>query len=408
MNRATATVTAPFTEEGIQAGTGSYRRANLAFFAAGFVTFITLYNVQPLLPVFAQEFNIPPALASLPLSLTTCTLAATMLLAGTISENLGRKPVMTASLLLTSIISILTSCTHSLHALLALRLLQGIVLAGLPSVAMAYLSEEMAPSSIAGAMGLYISGNAVGGMTGRIFTSLLTEHASWRTAIGVIGALCLLLSLVFTKCLPPSARFRRHPFEVRYLFTSLLGHLKEPGLLCLFGLAFLTMGSFVTLYNYLTFRLLAHPYDLGQTQASLIFLVYLAGSLSSGTVGHLVNRFGKLHMVRLSLTMMVVGGLLTLAHSLPAVILGVAVFTCGFFGAHSIASGWVGRRATIATAQASSLYLFFYYLGSSISGTVGGFCWSAAGWHGVIALICLLLVPAFALTHRLARLSSPR
>lgn len=408
MSRAAATATATFNEEGIQAGTGSYRRANLSFFAAGFVTFITLYDVQPLLPVFAQEFSIPPALASLPLSLTTCTLAVTMLLAGTISENLGRKPVMTASLLLTSMIAILTSCTHSLHALLALRLIQGIALAGLPSVAMAYLAEEMAPSSIAGAMGLYISGNAIGGMTGRIFTALLTEHASWRTAIGVIGVACLLLSLVFTKSLPPSARFRRHPFEVRYLFTSLLGHLREPGLLCLFGLAFLTMGSFVTLYNYSTFRFLAPPYDLGQTQASLIFLVYLAGSLSSGTIGRIVNRFGRPQMVMISLSMMAAGGLVTLAQHLPAVIFGIALFTCGFFGAHSIASGWVGRRATTATAQASSLYLFFYYLGSSVSGTVGGFCWSAAGWHGVIALICLLLLPAFALTHRLSRLSSPR
>jgi YNFM family putative membrane transporter len=59
-------------------------------------------------------------------------------------------------------------------------------------------------------------------------------------------------------------------------------------------------------------------------------------------------------------------------------------------------------------AQASSLYLFFYYLGSSISGTAGGFCWSRAGWGGVAGLIGLLLTAAFIVTALSARLSTDR
>jgi YNFM family putative membrane transporter len=91
---------------------------------------------------------------------------------------------------------------------------------------------------------------------------------------------------------------------------------------------------------------------------------------------------------------MTTGLLLTLSSLLGAVIAGIIIFTIGFFGAHAIASAWVGALAGQARAQASSLYLFAYYMGSSISGTGGGFFYASWGWPGVVALIFLLLVCA--------------
>jgi YNFM family putative membrane transporter len=388
----------------IRVGTPAYRRVNLALFCAGFVTFITLYDVQPLLPLFAREFDVSPAMASLPLSFSTVALALGMLVAGTLSETLGRRPVITVALFLTSILAILTYFSHSFASLLLLRLLQGVVLAGVPSVAMAYLGEEMDVSSIGQAMGLYISGNALGGMTGRIGSALLCDYVPWHAALAIVGGISLLLSLVVLKNLPPSTNFRQRPFQSRYLFTSLYQHLKEPGLLCLYGLAFLTMGGFVSLYNYIGFRLLAAPYNLSQYQVSLIFLVYLLGSFSSGMVGSLIHRFGRPFMIRLTLAVMVAGTLITLAESLLMIVAGVGLFTCGFFSAHAIASSWVGRRARTAKAQASSLYLFSYYLGSSISGTLGGIFWMRFGWNGVAAMITVLIAAAFAVSSLLLRL----
>jgi len=400
-----STVTHTLPPEGrVSIGTDSFRRANLALFCAGFVTFVTLYDVQPLLPLFSREFAVSPAVGSLPLSVATGALAVGMLVAGTVSETLGRKRTMALSLFLTSLLAILTLFSHGFGSLLVLRLAQGTVLAGVPSVAMAYLGEEMDARSIGAAMGLYIGGNAVGGMTGRIGSALLCDYVPWHTAMGIIGVLSLLLSWVFLKSLPPSTNFRQRPFQVRYLFTSLGQHLREPGLLCLYGLAFLSMGGFVTLYNYIGFRLLGPPYGLSQSRVSLIFLVYLLGSLSSGTAGRLIHRFGRGFMIRLSLSVMLAGTLLTLASPVPLIVAGVGIFTCGFFSAHAIASSWVGRRAHSAKAQASSLYLFFYYLGSSISGTIGGFFWTRAAWPGVAAMIALLVVLAFMVAALLLRL----
>ncbi len=389
----------------VRRGTVTFWQINLSFFAAGFVTFITLYDVQPLLPLFSREFSVPAALGSLPLSVATCALAVTMLLAGSVSETVGRKPIMTASLLLTSLLAILTAFSHTLPALLALRLAQGAVLAGLPAVAMAYLGEEIDPTSLGTAMGLYIGGNAVGGMTGRIYTAAVTDCFSWRTAIGSVGVFCLVLSLYFARSLPSSANFRRRPFAVRSLAASLAGHLREPGLLSLYGIIFMGMGAFVTLYNYVTFRLLAPPYSLSHTKVSWIFLVYLLGSCSSTLAGNLARRFGRGTTLWFSLAVMILGTAATLATGLAPIIGGIALFTCGFFCAHSVASSWVSVRAQTARAQATSLYLFFYYLGSSISGTVGGFFWTRWHWEGVAGLIALLLVCGLLFVARLASLA---
>ncbi|MGL4119233.1 MFS transporter, partial [Escherichia coli] len=51
--------------------------------------------------------------------------------------------------------------------------------------------------------------------------------------------------------------------------------------------------------------------------------------------------------------------------------------------------------------QASSLYLFSYYLGSSIAGTLGGVFWHNYGWNGVGAFIALMLVIALLVGTRL-------
>lgn len=391
--------------EQIERGTREYRRANLALFIAGFVTFSTLYTVQPLLPLFVTEFGVSPATASLALSTATFGLAWMLPVSGSFSDAYGRRVLMGTALLLTSLLALACAFSSTMPALLALRLLQGAVLAGVPAVAMAYLNDEMSPRAIGAAMGLYIAGNACGGMTGRILTSFIADFLPWRGAVAVIGIVALLLSLLFWVMLPPSRHFQRRPFRLGPLSASLFGHLREPGLLCLFSLAFLLMGGFVTLYNYVTFYLLAPPYQLSQSQVAFIFLAYAFGACGSSVMGGLVERLGRPRILYAALAIMITGVLMTLLSSLAAIVAGIVVFTIGFFGAHAVASAWVGVRAAGARAQASSLYLLAYYLGSSISGTGGGWIWSLYGWSGVVGMVTGLLVLAGFVILRLTTLA---
>ncbi|WHY78175.1 MFS transporter [Neobacillus sp. WH10] len=386
----------------LQQGTTAFRKANFALFAGGFITFSILYDVQPLMPIFTKEFHVTAATGSLTLSVTTFALAVAMLFTSSLSEAWGRKPIMAASLILSSLIVILTAFSPTFGSLISFRILQGIVLAGLPAIAMAYLSEEVDPKSLGIAMGIYISGNSIGGMAGRIITGSVTDFFSWRVAMGSIGVISLVLSLWFWFNLPRSNYFTPKSLKLNTLVKSMVGHLKDPALLCLFSIAFILMGSFVTLYNYIGFELMAPPYQLSQTIVGWIFIVYLTGTFSSTWMGRLSDTLGRRKVLWLGLVIMVTGAALTLVEPLVLKIIGIAIFTFGFFGAHSIASSWVGRRAQTAKAQASSLYLFFYYFGSSTAGTAGGFFWSNFGWGGVIGFIICLLLLAFPLSIKLS------
>lgn len=389
----------------IQQGTEGFRKSNLAFFAAGFNTFAILYSTQPLMPEFTKEFNISPTMASLPLSLTTISLAISMLFFGSLSEVWGRKPVMIISMIVASVLSILTACSPTFEMLLVFRVIQGIALGGLPSIAMAYLGEEMEPKSLGVAMGLYISGNSLGAVFGRIFSGMLTDYFNWHVAMGAISFISLVASLIFWMYLPKSENFHPRAPEMGKLLSSMVSHLKDPGLLCLYGIGFLILGCNVALYNYMGYVLTAAPYSLSQTLVGWIFIVFLVGTVSSVWMAKMAEKHGRQKVLLVSLAITLAGAFLTLDSQLWLKILGLPILTFGFFGSHSIASSWVGRRATHDKAQASSLYLFFYYAGSSVGGTGGGVFWSSFGWGGVVGMIAVFLLLALVLAKQLGKVA---
>lgn len=130
-------------------GTPEYRRASLVIFVAGFVTFAMLYIVQGLLPAISRDFSVSPASASLTLSLTTLPLAFAVIVAAAWSEGRGRRPLLIGSLIAASCLTLAAAASPNFASLLGLRVLTGLVLAGFPAVAMAYVAEEFHPPASA-------------------------------------------------------------------------------------------------------------------------------------------------------------------------------------------------------------------------------------------------------------------
>ena len=392
----------------ITRGGSDFFRATAALFFGGFSTFALLYSVQPLMPIFARVFNVSPAVSSLSLSATTGVLAISMIAAGTISEILGRKKVMVASLAASSAATMLASLSQDWTQLILLRALTGLALSGLPAVAMAYLADEMDGKAIGLAMGLYIAGSGLGGLAGRLTVAILADHGDWRIGIAIVGAMGLASAGLFIVALPESRGFAPQRPNLAALWASLIGHFADPGLRLLFLTGFLLMGGFVCVYNYIGFRLLEAPFSLSQTTIGLVFILYLAGTVSATAMGDLAGRFGRRRVLWIAMAMMLAGVVATLPDNLVSIISGIALVTAGFFGAHSIASSWVGLRAEKAKAQASALYLFFYYLGSSVAGSAGGWFFSRAGWPGVAGWIGALAGGALVVALRLAKVPPPR
>ncbi len=388
----------PPEPEWTRRGSGAYWRITVGLFLVGYATFSLIYCVQPLLPILSEAFAISPAQSSLALSLTTGSLAVSILCFGALSENLGRKWLMFGSMGVAALLNVTAAFIPDWHLLLAARAAIGVALGGVPAVAMAYLAEEIEPKGLGLAMGVYISGTAFGGMVGRVITGAVAEHFSWPAALGLIGVAGLAAALCFALLLPESRNFRRNP---RFRLAEHLGnwkrHLANPRLAALFAVGFLAMGAFVTVYNYVGFRLVAAPFGLSHGAIGLVFTCYLFGILSSSAAGWVSDRVGRGPVLTGGLAIALAGLGLTLSSSLVAVISGIAVLTLGFFAAHSTASSWVGQTAQGAKGHAASLYLLAYYVGSSVLGSTGGWMWSSGGWAWVAAFCGVAWVASAAL-----------
>jgi YNFM family putative membrane transporter len=387
-------------------GTPAYRRMSVALLMAGFSTFALMYDVQPLLPVFSAQFSVNAATSSLAVSFTTGIMALAFIPAAVLSDRIGRRAMMIFSLLASAALTVLSAVLPGWSELLAMRAAIGLALAGVPSVAMAYVSEEIHPESIGSAMGLYIAASAFGGMAGRLGIALLSQYLGWRGAIALTGGVGLAAGLAFAGFAPPSKAFTPRHHDPRSLALAMRGLLADEVLPLLYAEGFLLMGVFVTIYNYVSFRLEAPPYGLSQAAVGFVFLLYLLGSVSSAWFGAFASRLGPGRVFWMPIAALAAGIALATTGPLLAVLCGIATITGAFFAAHSTASGWVGRRATRDRAQASALYLLFYYLGSSLLGSAGGLAWNHAAWLGVAGFVLSLTLIALMIALRL-RHSSP-
>jgi Arabinose efflux permease len=314
----------------IKRGTPQFIRVTLALFSAGLATFALLYCVQPILPVLSHEFGVSPASASISLSVSTGLLAVGLLFTGPLSDAIGRKPVMVTALLLASCCTLLSTMMTSWHGILIMRALIGLSLSGVAAVGMTYLSEEIHPSFVAFSMGLYISGNSIGGMSGRLLTGVMTDFFGWRIAIAVIGCCALAAALMFWRILPDSRHFKAASLRPKSLFINFRLHWRDRGLPLLFAEGFLLMGAFVTLFNYIGYRLMMSPWSLSQAVVGLLSVAYLTGTWSSPKAGAMTQRYGRGPVMVSFIGVMLAGLLMTLFSSLWLIFYRHAAVLSGF------------------------------------------------------------------------------
>lgn len=392
-------------------GSSAYRRIALSLFLAGVATFALLYSTQSLLPLLSSHFAVSPAQSTLTVSVATLALGGALLVAGPASEIIGRTPLMHASLFASAVVALACGVVESWPLLLLLRGIQGVTLAGLPAVAMAYLAEEVHPGDAARTAGLYIGGTALGGMSGRLVTGALADAWGWRAALLGIGALALGCAVAVALLLPASRRFTPAPASLHHLWRTTRLIARDPALLCLFGIAASAMGAFVGIYNAVGFRLAGPPYGLSVGVSGLVFLTYALGSVSSTVAGRAAATRGQRAVVPVAAVVMLAGVLLTLAAPLALVVTGLAVVAVGFFAVHGVSSGWVAARAGLsvgAAGQASAGYLVAYYLGSSVFGSLAGTAWAAGRWPAVVGLAGVLVATSLLLALLLRRIPSLR
>ncbi|MFF0199234.1 MFS transporter [Streptomyces sp. NPDC005017] len=377
---------APTADSRMTPGGPGYRRMSLALFLAGVATFALLYATQALLPLISADFGVSAGQASWTVAAATGGLAVFVLPMSALSERFGRRTVMTWSLAVAVTVAVLVPLAPSLPALVALRAVQGAALAGLPASATAYLAEEVRPRALVTAIGLFVAGNSVGGMSGRVVTGWVAQEWGWRAALGVIGVLAVACAVAFRLLLPAPKHFTPGSLRPAVLVRTVRGHLADPLLRRLYAIGALFMTVFGGVYTAIGYRLTDEPFSLPQGVVGSIFLVYLVGTVSASTAGRLQGRVGRRGALYLAGGTTAAGLLLSLADSLVLVLLGLVLVTAGFFAGHAVASSAVSRTATRGRAQASALYQSAYYVGSSVGSTVGAVAFHAGGWGGTVGV----------------------
>ncbi len=387
---------APF--EGHRHGSTEYKNLILALFAAGVATFSQLYSVQGVLPELGRDLKIQDSQAALAVSAATMGLAIAVIPWSVVADRIGRLKTMTYSIVGAVIFGFLVPWSPTFEILLALRFCEGVVLGGIPAVALVYLTEEVTRTHAAIAAATYVSGTTIGGLAGRLIAGPLSEFINWRVGTFVVSCMAAAAALIFIKKAPKPRGFTPIPREqakaspdYQNIIRKLGWALHQPALIAIYAQGFLLMGGFVATYNYLAFRLEAPPFFIPASLASLMFVAYLAGTWSSRRAGHYALKLGRFRVLLIALAIALTGLAVTLIESIPVIIVGLLIYTAGFFGAHSIASGWIPRIATQNRAQATSLYNLFYYVGSSLFGWLIGYAFTAAGWPALVACVAGLV-----------------
>jgi predicted MFS family arabinose efflux permease len=363
----------------------------IALPAAGLATFAPLYSPQGLLPVMGRYFGIAETSTSLLISSGTIGLTVGALFWSVAGDRWGRPRVMKTAMVIAVALGALMLAMPTFELVLATRVLQGIALGALPTLAMAYLSEQVQKRYVVMAAGAFISGNTVGGLSGRLIAAPIGAEFGWRYGVGAVILVSLAATLVFIRSLPDPHASVNAAGTFGEMFRNVWAHLRTPALVAIYLQGFLLFGGFMGIYNYLGYRLEGEPFNMPTWLASMLFVAYLAGTVTSRLTGRWAMAYGRRQVLAVGSAVYAGGLLLTLVNNVFVILLGLVILTGGYFACQAIASGWAGARPTHGTAQSTSLYNMGYYAGAAVIGWACGFAFRAFAWPGVVVSVLALI-----------------
>ena len=371
----------------------------LIIFLATMNVFVILYAPQPLLPLFSQEFGISIPTASLTIAVTIIALAIASLISAPLFDKWERKHVILFASTALILPSIMLCITQPFSMVLFWRTLYGFFIPGVTAVMMAYISEEFPPEQRGRVMGVYVSANVAGGLIGRVISGPISEVYSWKAVFGVIALCSIIISFLVWKLLPNSRNPSKRSEQSFFL------HFRNPALLGTFLIGFSQFFAFIGFFTYIPFYASGDLFDLTVTQISLLYLTYAFGIFSAPLAGFLSDKIGRRTTMAAGHVIGGIGILLTLWPSVPFLLIGSSLLTLGNFASQSATTAYVTDIAVKSRGAATSLYLFFFYVGGSLGAWLPGFFWNDFGWYGLVFITASMIVLALLSNMFLARKS---
>lgn len=375
-------------------------RALLGVLLAGAAAFAAQHCLQPVISAIGATFGLDAAHASLCVSAAMIGMALMALLLAVVAQYLPRRLCIVGSLLLAALLALGIGLSSYFGLIVALRFVQGAALGLVPVLMIAYIQERFPAERVAFAVSVYVCGTTIGGMLGRFSISVLTDAYDWQQALVLLSAVFAVMGVLVCFCLPADGARKR---KVRQDAWAGLRSILQPenrGVLYVSLIAFCSMGSFYSLYNYIACVLLAPPYNYSQTLIGLLFFVQIFGTVGSLLAGRAGSFMKPAHIVGCGIALLLGGSLLSLAFSSFVKMVGIALVTMGLFVTHAAASGWCGRLCPQYKEMSVAVYIFSYYCGASVLGSVAGICYTQWQWLGVVAMSVAASLLSLLALHR--------
>lgn len=366
----------------------------------GVFAFIQVYSVQSILPQLQHDLRASVVETGNSVGVTLLAVALISPFVGMLSDALGRKWLIVASILGLGIPTALMTQVDTVHGLLLLRFLQGLAVPGVSVVAVAYIGEEFRGPPMIRMMAMYVAGSVLGGFLGRFLMGHLTEYMHWRTAFGIMATLSIAGAFAVWRGLPASRNFVAN---TRFASSvAMLGQLlRNPSLRVASMLGFMMFFAQVGVFTFVNLHLAAAPYYFSPGQLANIFIVYLLGVVVTPLAGRVIPRIGLRRAILLAVTMSMLGVLLTLVPSAWGIVAALTLASCGTFITQSATMGFIAYRITSGRSIASGLYYATYYFGGFAGAWLCGIAYTLGGWPGTVATLAATQLLGWAIAYYL-------
>ncbi|EPH11728.1 hypothetical protein HMPREF9713_01569 [Myroides odoratimimus CCUG 12700] len=395
--------TTTYTEEVVHIravkGTTTYKKIKWSIFLVGVSVFAQVYNFQPILSEITQYFKVTPSESSYLVSASTLGMAIGLLLFAFIADSYPRKDIMLFSLVTSTMLTLLSVWANDFSILVNINFIKGMCISGVSAVTLAYLAEEIDPKYIGTAISFYLAGNTFGGMFGRIVAALVSGWLGWQAAVFTIGILAVVIAIAFYILFPESRFFTPKKLKIKHKLRQMKSIFKNYKIMAMYLVAICLMGAFVSVYNFLGFKLESAPYNLPHYLIAMIFLMYAFGIFGNMVAGSLSDRYSSRMILLIALGLMLIGVIGMYMDNLVIILLGLTFFTISFFSGHTIASRVVTTLGKEAKSSATALYWFFYYIGSSIIGSSTGVFVNKGNWNGFFYTLMGMTIIALLATY---------
>ena len=342
--------------------------------ATTFLIFFQAYMVAPMIPKLSAVFGVSPRVIGLIVPAYLIPYGVSTLFYGVVSDWIGRRRIMLASLFAFVLLSGLTATAHSASQLIVWRLATGLGASGVVPLALALIGALFPYEERGRPLG-WLFGAMAGGMAfGSTFGVLLEPVIGWRgvfLTVSGLGLIALLLLKPFVGLLGDAVPQRLAGLaEIFRGFKSLLTSGRGRWTYTfVFANAIFHSGVFTWLGLYFERR-----YGLGEIGIGLALLGYgVPGFLLGPVIGRAADRWGRKWLIPSGVAIAAFSAAV-LIPQLPLALAAVAVTTLslGYDMTQPLLAGIVTSLSKERAGQAMGLNVFALFTGFGLGSMLFG------------------------------------